>query len=75
MKAFSAGAKNWKTTTAGAIGGVLIVLTAVMHWLDGDPSTVANWDAALTATMGIVVMLWGLLSRDADISSRTSGAE
>jgi uncharacterized membrane protein HdeD (DUF308 family) len=70
-----AGSKNWKTTLAGIIGGLLIILAALQAFLDDDPNTIPDQKAAIEAAVGIVVILWGFISRDADKSSRESGVK
>lgn len=60
---------NWKTTTAGAMGFLITVLVSLQAVLDGDPETVADWNDAVPALFGLVMLLIGLFSRDADKSS------
>ena len=63
---------SWKTTTAGILGIVAAVATAVSAMLDNDPATVPNWSAvAAIASTG-----FGLLfARDNDKSSEQVGAK
>ena len=70
-----AGTKNWKTTLAGVLGGLLIILAAAQAFLDDDPTTVPDSGAVIEATVGIIMIIWGFLSRDADKTSRESGVE
>lgn len=56
-------ARNWKTTTAGVISGVVAVLLAVKAVLDGDPDTVADWGAVAAAVSASVGLL---LAKDGD---------
>ena len=72
-KALAAGARNWKTTLAGIVGGLLILLAAAQDWLDGDPDTRPDASAVIEAAIGIVVIAWGFVTRDADKSSQDSG--
>jgi len=72
-KLIRAGTKNWKTTTAGILGGLLIILGAAQAYLDGDADTIPDFQAATQALSGIVIILWGFFSRDADKSSQDSG--
>lgn len=72
-RSLTAGAANWKTTTTGIVTGLIVILTAVRAWLDGDPATVPDANAALQAAAGIALMVMGFFSRDADKSSQDSG--
>jgi hypothetical protein len=49
--------KNWKTTVAGIMAFVAVVLAQASAALDGDPATVANWQAVIPAA----VICWGLV--------------
>ena len=60
------GKKNPRTTTLGIIGGLLVILSAFQALLDDDPKTVFELDVVLEAAVGIVVILWGILTKDAD---------
>lgn len=70
-----AGIRNKKTTLLGLIGGLLVILKAAHAVLDDDPATVLDAQAVYEAGAGIVMILWGLISRDADKTSKDSGVE
>ena len=72
-KIVKAGAKSWKTTVLGLVTGLIVVLGAVQAWVDGDPATVPDGNAAIQALVGIAIIVWGWVSRDADTSSKASG--
>ena len=47
---------SWKTTAAAIIGVLSIIFAQMSAVLDGDPSTVANWNTvtpALVACIGL----------------------
>jgi hypothetical protein len=55
--------KSWKTTAAGIAGIVAAVALAVSHQFDADPTTAADWGAALAALSAGVGLLF---ARDDD---------
>lgn len=62
---------SWKTTLCGILGVIAAAITLVVQpLLDGDPSTVPQWGAfvtAATAALGLV------FARDNDRSSEDVG--
>lgn len=63
---------SWKTTVAGIAAFVAVLAAAIKAQLDGDPSTVADWNGVVAAA----IILVGLLSaRDNSVSSETAGAK
>lgn len=66
---------SWKSTSAGIIAGVLVILTAAHALLDGDPETVPDADAVMNAIVGICLIVWGVVTRDGDKTSSETGAE
>lgn len=64
--------KSWKTTAAGIAAIIAAIALAIASHFDGDPTTVADWTAAITAlTAGVGLML----ARDNDKSSEQAGAK
>lgn len=70
-----------KTTIAGIMVAVGMILIAVSAMLDGNPETVANWGGVITAiqgagwiSAGLGGTLTGILARDNDKSSEDVGA-
>lgn len=72
-KTLAAGTRSWKTTALGIIGGLVVLLNSATAVLDTDPATTFDLNQVSEAVVGITMILWGLLSRDADKSSRESG--
>lgn len=62
--------KSWKTTAAGIVGGLAIILTQIGFVLDSDPATVLDM-AALASGVGLLGLGW--FSRDNDVSSEDVG--
>jgi len=63
--------KSWKTTTAGLAAIIAAIALAISNHFDGDPATVADWTAAITAfTAGVGL----ILARDNDTTSEEAGA-
>lgn len=61
--------KSWKTTVAGILLIVAALAKALSAMLDGDASTVADWNELIGIIMGA-----GLLSaRDYNVSSEDQG--
>ena len=70
--------KSWKTTWAGAIGAVGIILIAVGAHFDDTPGTNADWNKTLDA-LGIILSAIGVgglgwNARDDDKTSEQVGA-
>ncbi len=64
--------KNWKTTAAGVISGVLMIGNELLAVLDDDPTTKFTTAAFLTG-LGLLGIGW--FARDKDVSSVASGVE
>lgn len=70
-----------KTTIAGIMVAIGLILVAVAALLDGNPETVANWGGVIKAVQGagwlstgLGATLTGILARDNDKSSEDVGA-
>lgn len=68
-----AGLRSWKTSALGIIGGLVVLLNSAAAFIDDDPNTVLDMNIVTEAIVGIVMILWGIFSRDADKSSQDSG--
>ena len=70
--------KSTKTTVAGVAAAVGMLAIAVAYFLDGDPSTTADWSGAVQAIGAVLaafgVSAGGLFARDDDVSSEGSAA-
>jgi len=64
--------KSWKTTTAGVLAIIAAIATALAASFDSDPSTVANWDIVIAATLAGIGLIF---ARDNTVSSETAGAK
>jgi len=64
--------KSKKTTIAGIIGGLSIILTQVWYALDADPATVMSFEAIIAA-FGVLGIGW--FARDNDVTSEKAGAK
>lgn len=62
--------RSWKTTLAGIVAAVLILLGEAQSVLDDKPETKINWEAVATAA---AVLGIGLFARDSNVSSEQSG--
>lgn len=69
---------SWKTSLLGWIVLIGVVLTAVKNALDGDPTTVVDFHAILTALeqvgIAIPVGIGLIFSRDKDVSTEEQRA-
>lgn len=72
-KTLEAGVRSWKTTAASVIASATILMQSLQFAWDNDPSTTVDSDAMLKAVAAMAVLAWGLMSRDADLSSQDSG--
>ncbi len=64
--------KSWKTTVAGIAAIVAAIALAVKAEFDGDPATVADWAAAVTAILAGIGLI---LARDNNVTSEDAGAK
>lgn len=62
---------SWKTTAAGIVSGIAIILTQVSYLLDANPETVFSIEAVFAA-LGVIGI--GFFARDNDVSSEKAGA-
>jgi len=63
--------KSWKTTTAGIVAGLAVILTQVAYLLDADPETVFSLEAVIAA-LGVMGIGW--FARDNNVTSEQAGA-
>jgi len=61
--------KSSKTTRAGLIAGIMLLVSALIPLIDGDPATSFSSEQIGTAISAIAVAAIGLFSRDNDVSS------
>lgn len=71
MKALTAALRSPKTTGLAILAAFTAWGGALHAVLDGDAATTADWDTVMTLTLLAIGMLF---SRDADVTSETSGA-
>lgn len=64
--------KSWKTTAAGMLGAVSILLAQASYFLDGKPETVVDLTAITTAA-GLIWL--GISARDNNVSSERAGVK
>lgn len=50
--------KSWKTTTTAILGFVALVATQAQASIDGDPSTIANWNVVITGAIPLIGLLF-----------------
>mgnify|MGYP001796080832 CR=1 FL=1 len=62
--------KSSKTTAAGVIGGLGMILLNVYYALDMDPETLFSMEGVIT---GLGMMGIGWFARDHDVSSQDAG--
>ena len=58
--------KSWKTTVAGLVGGLMLILPQLMAVLDDDPETVFVKTTFMT---GLAMMGVGIAAKDGDKST------
>jgi hypothetical protein len=63
---------SWRTTLAGGLPAVILILTELLHWVDSDPATTVNLLHVLSA-LGLIGV--GVFARDNSVTSRQAGAE
>ena len=72
MSVIKSGTKNWKTTISGLLAGGVLIANQIIALIDSDPATMFDLKVLL-AGLGAVGIGW--FSRDADKTSKQSGAE
>ena len=60
--------KSWKTTIAGIIAGLVVVLPQIQNLLDSNPATVCNWNIVVA---GAVAVIGGIAAKDGDKTGGT----
>ena len=66
---------SWRTTAAGVLGSLMILMSNAVAVLDNDPATVINLQVVL-AEVGTLAMGLGLMAaRDNGVSSEQAGAK
>jgi hypothetical protein len=65
--------KSWRTTTCGILAIVGSLIPAAIALLDGDPSTVVNYQEIGIAIMGLFGGGGLIAARDAKVSSEDQG--
>jgi hypothetical protein len=60
--------KNWKTTTAGLAGLLMILAGVAKALLDNDPTTNPDWAVVIAGVQAAVVALF---AKDADVTGGT----
>jgi hypothetical protein len=63
---------SWKTTLLGLGPGVAVLLMQLSYFIDGNPSTVVNFNEVLVA-LGVLGV--GLAARDNSVSSEQAGVK
>lgn len=64
--------KSWKTTAAGIVAGLSILLSQASTLLDDDAKTNPSW-SEIVAAIGMLGV--GIFARDNDVTSKAAGAE
>lgn len=62
--------KNWRTTVAGVLMALAMIIPQVQTLLDTDPTTNPDWSLIVA---GISGALLGATSRDKKVSSKAMG--
>jgi len=62
---------SWKTTVVGFLIALRIVSPTIIAALDGDPSTIPDWNTAVDA---LLAQLLGLIARDNNVNDEQAGA-
>ena len=70
-EALKSGAKNTVTTILGSGLALTALITALVAWTDGDPTTNPNWQLVIVEILGALGLI---ASRDANKTSEQSGA-
>ncbi len=62
--------KNWKTTVAGVVAGLGVLLTQLGNFLDGNPETTVDTKVVIGTVVTVCGLLgWSFFTRDKDVSS------
>lgn len=64
--------KSWRTTAAGILAGLSLVISQLLHLIDTDPNTVFSLELFLA---GLGALGLGFFSRDNGVSSEEAGAK
>lgn len=62
--------KSWRTTTAGVLGVLGLILPAVAAAIDGNPQTDPNWAVVIPSAISALGLVF---ARDARVSSEAQG--
>lgn len=62
--------RSWRTTTTGALAIVASLIPAAIALLDGDPSTVVDWNAIGIVVMGLLTGGGLMAARDNKVTSQ-----
>lgn len=63
---------SWRTSLAGALSALGILLPAIAAAIDGNPATDPNWGMVIPAVIGSIGLLF---ARDNKVSSEAAGAK
>lgn len=64
--------KSWRTTSAGILGALALIFTALSAMLDGNPETIPQWEVVIPV---FITQLGLLFARDNKVTSTQAGAE
>jgi hypothetical protein len=62
---------SWRTTAAGIVAGVSLILAQIGNLLDNDPATEFEYTIVAAAVAGIIA---AISARDNSVSSEEAGA-
>mgnify|MGYP003319794983 CR=1 FL=1 len=66
-----ASVRSWRTTVAGSIAGLTMLLPQIEILTDGDATTTADWNVIM---LGLAIVLGFASARDNNKTSRAAGA-
>jgi hypothetical protein len=67
MEKWIANLKSWKTSVAGVLSALILILPELLALVDSDPATICNW---ATVKIGLAALGLGVFAKDGD---KTSG--
>lgn len=72
---WSIGVKNWRTTLAGILTSLLVILGGVLALIDNDPDTVIDSNAVLAALTAMMIAVWAWFTKDGKPDDDSDGGD
>lgn len=70
VERIKAGLTSWRTTTVAILQFMTIVFGVVINLIDSDPATIADWNKAVVALMGLLTSIGLFQAQDASVGKK-----